>query len=59
MSDKWAAFAVFSIWFSVAIAVCVGIYITKRAGCLWFMLIPAFMNVSSGEKKVDGMDKSI
>ena len=34
---------VWAMWLSVAIAVTIGIVITKSVSCLWAFLIPAFI----------------
>lgn len=36
-----------AIWVSVAAAIIVAMEITRDMGCLWFFLIPAFINISS------------
>lgn len=36
---------IIAIWFSTAIAVSIGLYYTQDIKCLWFMLIPALMNI--------------
>ncbi|MDO5574409.1 MAG: hypothetical protein Q4G60_10595 [bacterium] len=41
------AFAV--MWISVAIAVSVGIYVTKSAGCLWAFAFPAVFYVGNSK----------
>jgi hypothetical protein len=39
------------IWISVAIAISVGVYVSKSATPLWALLIPACISVSSGDKE--------
>lgn len=34
---------VWTMWVSVAIAVSIGIIVTKNSACLWAFLIPAFI----------------
>jgi len=38
-------------WLSTGIATSIGIYITKDPTCLWAMLIPAMIGLSTGGSK--------
>lgn len=53
--NKYVWLTVAAIWFSTALAVSVGIYFTHVWQCLFFMLIPGFINVKirSDDKKGD------
>jgi len=45
----WIAYGI--AWLATGIATSVGIYITKDANCLWAMLIPGMISLSSkGDK---------
>ena len=57
MSSKSGAIAVCAIWISTALAVSVGIYVSKNPKCLWFMLIPLFMRVSTRSEGTESEDK--
>lgn len=35
------------VWLSVALAVVAGLYFTKDIRCLWFLVLPLFISVSS------------
>lgn len=47
--DVW--FAIAMMWLSVALAVSIGIVITGRFVCLWFLLVPATMSFKSSDGK--------
>ena len=57
MMDKSGAIAICAIWISTALAVSVGIYVTKNPKCLWFMLIPMFMRVSTRSKDTENEEE--
>lgn len=38
-------------WISTAIAVSIGIYYTKDVNCLWALLLPAYIGISSNDNK--------
>lgn len=42
--------ALATAWLATGGAVCVGIYITKSAWCLWALLIPAFIKIEETNK---------
>ena len=47
MKNSWPFIAYSFAWIATGFAVAVGIYITKNAGCLWAMLIPALISFST------------
>ena len=47
--NKWAYIAYGMAWIATAFAVAVGIYYTKNASCLWAMLIPGFISLTSSK----------
>jgi len=49
--DFAAALAIAAIWTACAMAIIAGLYFTRSIHCLWFMLIPALINVRTGGKK--------
>nr|WP_308545885.1 hypothetical protein [uncultured Lachnoclostridium sp.]DAF89805.1 MAG TPA: hypothetical protein [Siphoviridae sp. cteLh2] len=55
MNNKTFILAVASMWFATALAVIVGILITKSASCLWAMFIPALCKVDANCHKVKGI----
>lgn len=55
MNNKTFILSVASMWFATALAVMVGIYVTKSASCLWAMFIPALCDVSVGNNKSKGV----
>lgn len=52
MKSVWFAYAM--MWFSVSIAVSVGLYFTRNIHCLWFLIIPSLVGVT---RKEDDKDK--
>ena len=42
---KWSYIAYGVMWVSVAIAVSIGIYITKSPVCLWALFVPTFVSL--------------
>lgn len=51
MNDKWLWLSYGMAWLAVSVAVCVGIYITHSAWCLWaFLLLPG---IHTGKEKDD------
>lgn len=55
MNNKTFILTVASMWFATALAVIVGILITKSASCLWAMFIPALCDVKMGDSKTRGL----
>lgn len=55
MNNKTFILSVASMWFATALAVMVGIYVTKSASCLWAMFIPALCDVKVGNSKTEGV----
>lgn len=49
MRSVWFGYGM--AWLSTALAVCVCIYFTHRVAPLWFMILPALLNVKSGNDK--------
>lgn len=49
MTNKSFVLAYSAVWFSVALTVCVALYFTRDARCLWFMLIPCIVHVETTE----------
>lgn len=39
------ALSLLAVWLSTALAVGAGLYFTHDMRCLWFMVIPLFMNI--------------
>lgn len=52
--NMWFAYAM--MWLSVALAIGVGIFVTGSFNCLWFLLVPLFVNMSC--RKDDGGHKN-
>jgi hypothetical protein len=50
MINKSFVLAYAAVWFSTALAVCVGLYFTRDVRCLFFMLIPTLIRVYTNEK---------
>lgn len=40
-------FAYAMVWLSVALAVCVALYVTGSFNCLWFLLVPLAVSCKS------------
>lgn len=55
MNNKTFILSVASMWFATALAVMVGIYVTKSASCLWAMFIPALSGVKVGNIETTGL----
>lgn len=55
MNNKTFILTVASMWFATALAVMVGICVTKSASCLWAMFIPALCDVKMGDSKTKGL----
>lgn len=51
MKNMWLSYAV--IWLSVALAVSVGLYVTKDFKCLWFLLLPTLVHFRIEKKDGD------
>lgn len=51
MNNKTFILSVASMWFSTALAVMVGIYVTKSVSCLWAMFMPTLCDVGWGIAK--------
>lgn len=51
MINKSFVFATAVVWFSVALAVCVGLYFTREVRCLFFMLIPLLVRIHTKEEE--------
>jgi hypothetical protein len=45
MKNSWAYIAYGMIWMATAVAVGIGIWITKNPNCLWAMLIPGLISL--------------
>lgn len=44
----WLAYSI--VWLSCALAVCCGLYFTKDVFCLFFMILPLFVTLKTGDK---------
>lgn len=53
------ALAVASIWISSCTAIGIALYYTHDIKCLWFLLIPALVNVSSSRDLKDGKENDV
>jgi hypothetical protein len=51
MINKSFVLAYASVWFSTALAVCVGLYFTRDVRCLFFLLIPVLVSVHTEEEE--------
>lgn len=47
MNNKWVFIAYAAAWIATSIAVCVGLCITHSAWCLWALLLPFGINIST------------
>lgn len=47
----WFAYGM--MWFSTAIAACVGMYFTHSAWCLWVFIFPACVKMTQGKNSDD------
>ena len=41
------------VWLSVALAVSVGLFVTKNFNCLWFLILPALVRFHTKTDKDD------
>ena len=62
MKIIWTLITVLIIWGLSAVAISVGLYYTHDIRCLWFLLIPAFTNISfkstSNEQMTENEDNN-
>ena len=56
MDNKWLYIAYSASWVATGFAVSIGIYFTKQPLCLWAMIIPLFISISS--KRSDNNDEN-
>lgn len=49
MKDLWKV--ALAYWGSTAIAIGLALYFTHDMRCLWFLLIPAFIRIKTGEEQ--------
>lgn len=54
-NNKTLVLTVASMWFATALAVGIGIVVTKSANCLWAMFIPALSGVKVGNIETTGL----
>ena len=50
------ALAVASVWFSSCAAIGIALYYTHDIRCLWFLLIPTFVNIKCKDSKEEEDD---
>lgn len=51
MNNKYVCLAYASVWFAMAIVVCVAIYFTRNGGWLLGMLLPACIHIKTINKE--------
>jgi hypothetical protein len=47
MKDNWVYIGYACAWIATGVAVAVGVYITKNPNCLWALLIPTLISIST------------